>query len=1296
MSYERKPLQILGGGLNLLPPGDKTPTGDYLLAQNWRADRVGKLVGRYGYPLAFSISGAPYAHSAAIHGGASGDLYVGAGTALYVNGSSAQTGFDGGRLGLVPMNGWMWVCNKSKQGKHNTALGWNTWDLAAPATAPVGTPAANWGPPSANPVTYNTALQGTTYRHYLSVNATFFTNRATTASAVLNFDAVSFPHVNPSINGMPVIGAGIPAGTTVVSATSTTVTLSSTVTVAAGTCITFGNYWFLENGYAAGQLALTLATCAGSDPYVTAVSSGYDLGGTPYKVTITPSASNIIIIVSGSDSNPTVSLCNGSISSSLPYGTYRIWQTFLSSDLSTESNPGPPSVAVNVYNAAIQVSALAAPVDSSVGYVNLYMSGGSLPDAYLVASMIPSTVGSPATVAGILMPDTTAVSNGDVMSITNDPAPAAAGIVGPYLGRAYAFCTTANPNRLFYSSVEQPQYFPGSGNPDRGNWVDVGLDAEPIVWCTIHSGALIIYKQRSIWRLRGDPETGTLDQITDSIGLANAFAVAVAGQVDYFVGPRGLYRNTIDDIQEVTGPVVPVFEGNAANGGALTPIGAALNYLTSDSAPPNSLSVGYGAGHVYVSYYEKRVSGSGWVMLVFNEQTGKYFYHRNGLNIIGFQGFLFNGINVLGLTGDGSSHAYGYVLDDFRAFGTTDPSSTPIECVMQTRYEDVGQPDNQKCWIEVVIDFEFSGDTATVYAGYDTGSVSLTSLGTISGTGRQQKSFPLNSGDGVLAKNISIAIDCSSSSQSIIHNVYLYYYVEARLAAGASTLPTDLGSAKIKQAKELELDINASGGAVAAKLWSDLPGNVLALRQTATVAANSGRAILKFPFSVVEGYLWKLTLAAAANPFRLYSARLLMRVMGTYIEAYEAAAGFVWDSMEHTFESGLTHISKAFAISLAMLPIKRAREIRLQIDTYGGDVTLTLLTDLPGDAQAVRFTTTVNSGSVGRRFVNVPLPAGTNAPIEGRLFRLQLSGASKFVLYDIAMEILAVGVYLEASETGDGAVYDSRELDFGSLKPKEARELELDIETTGSITATLYSDMPAASVSPGALQQVFQSPGVATSGRQTVRLPLTVAAATEVFANGRQFRLILSGNNAFRLYGARLSLREFGMFLTSDEASGGGLWDSTPLDLTLQRPKSFKRLQVDLTTGSSPVTVTVLTDQSGTLAPVYTTTAVTSSVRKAVTLTLPPGTRGTLVQVQISGAGAALYGAKIWWRPLNDSKAGWAWTPLPVPPTAPEWVSSPFPVNPTEPQWFWAKLLSVEETSESWTWVDVPFEVTGS
>lgn len=1400
MGYQRKELQILGGGFNLLPPGDKTPKTDYLLAQNWRVDRVGKLVSRYGYTPKFSFIGPGWAHSAAVYGGVDGLYFIGASGGLYLLAGAVVTsvsgGFDGNRLAMVPMNGRMWVMNRWQTGQ---------------------------------------------------------------------FDPVARVYQPWSVIAAP------PSG-----------------------CV--------------------------------AAAGAADAGG--------------------------------------PNGTgaaaYSFYVTFVTADLSMESNPSPVSVlaggAVGGIDLASQDPILTGIPISGALHRNIYATGGTLGQAYLVATINDSTTtavtfndtdhaANPGSLELEAWSDLSATNNGVVMPTDNDPAPLGTGMVGPYFGRLIAWSTVGAVNRLFWTNPETPQYWPGAADPAVGNWVNVGMDGEEIVWCTMHTNVLVIYKERSIWRLVGDPDTGYLEQLSDGMGLVNAYAVASAGAVDYFVGPNGLYRNNLDSIQDISGGIRPLFDSRLTNSGPMTPPGQILpgsSFLT-NSVDCYHVALGYALGKLYVAFQEVPMTWgttSTGPMLVYHEADQRWMYHRNGLATIGFQGFLFDGVEMVGLTGNGQNMTAGWNVDDFGGRwaqdGTADWSQA-IECVYQSHYEDAGLQDNQKCWLEVVVDIELAGDTALVYAGYDNGTVALAQVGAgITGSGRQSVSLPLGT-DGTLARNISVAVYCLANHPVTVHNVYLYYYEEARLAVAASTLPTDLGSAKVKQCKELQLDINPSGGAVGVNVYSDLPGNQLAVRQTPTVATAAGRAVWKYPFPVTEGFLWRLALTATGGPFRLYSARLLMRTVGVYVEAYEAAGGFVWDSMELSFESGITHITKAFQIALAALPIKRFREISLTIDTFNAAVTVTFLTDLPGNAQAGRWGTTINTGTAGRRFVRLPLPAGTAAPIEGRLCRLQLSGTSKFVLYEASVETLAVGVYIEAYEAANGAVYDSREMDFGTPAMKEAREIELDLEMVGPgvVQAAVLSDFSPTYT------------GTATpAGRQKVMIPLTVNAALDQFVEGRMLRLILSGSVAFRLYGARIRVRPFGQYLTGYETQAGALWDSTELDLGSPNVKQFREVELDLwaygaytvtvytnlpggqmasrvvssqaatvgrtkvhiplpqgnvpdnyifghlvrvtitssgaavklfgahidqlaigvyvesyeagqgsvwdslasdlgspsdktfdelrfetdTDGAAwvtvytdlpgesftskgrfpltwgatsrhfatvplpagvegrsvrlvvssaagfrlykaqvraaqvgrylcaqtpagndalttlefdfrserrklyhkleidlradfPVNLVVLTEQSGQLAQVYTKLLSTPSGRAPVSVVLPPGIRGRLLRVALTGGPARVYHVRVWTRPVNEPAAQWKWEDYPleesdvlpkwadlpleatapgfswadlgVEPTKPEWAWAPFPVTPTEPQWWWAKVLSVEETPDTWTWVDVPFEVTG-
>jgi len=92
--YKLEKLQILNGGFTLLTPGDKTPKEGLLLAQNFRVDRQGRLVSRWGYPQKFSITGPSYAHTAAVAGGVEGNYYVAANSLLGANPCAVYFNFN--------------------------------------------------------------------------------------------------------------------------------------------------------------------------------------------------------------------------------------------------------------------------------------------------------------------------------------------------------------------------------------------------------------------------------------------------------------------------------------------------------------------------------------------------------------------------------------------------------------------------------------------------------------------------------------------------------------------------------------------------------------------------------------------------------------------------------------------------------------------------------------------------------------------------------------------------------------------------------------------------------------------------------------------------------------------------------------------------------------------------------------------------------------------------------------------------------------------------------------------------
>lgn len=1130
MGYERKKLQILGGGFSCLPPVDKVPDTDYLLAQNWRSDAKGRLISRAGYPSVFSIAGAGIAHSAANMGGAASPYYVGCNSAitaptsaLYYNGNTTPiaTGFDGGRIGFASQNGFMYVMNRLMQGRHSAAGGWETWTLTPPPASP--TVAAGSSPSPVTTVTYTYGTIGTTIASSVSTGSQTVTPASMTLAdgtpitsgmqlAVSNADGTQFELVTVTgITGstftatfaLSKTGPGIwvwdPASKYVHSLTIAGVT-----------------YGFIQNGYGNSQIPLQMAGAAAGD---TNCAVAYD--GVSQNLVITPIIPNTLIAVSGSDSNPDTNLATGGITS-LPNGTYQFYLTFQSADLSLESDPGPASAAITVVaqNIAVTIPTADAPADARIGFVNIYATGGNLGQAYRVGQ-VASTVSSPATSFLDTISDAQATNNGIAMPIANGLPPAAKGIIGPYFSQLYAWAPATNKNRLYFTQPNLPQYW--NTDPAVGDWVDVGLDDEEIVWCSIHGNLLVIYKERTIWTMIGSsPTTATLEQVYEGMGLVSAFALAPAGAIDYFVGPNGLQLFDMNAVHEISGDILPLFNQSIANDGtALTPPGSVLpgTAFNSTSTDCYAIALGHALGRLYISYAEMTSGSPQFNLLVYDEGklpeqqallrvedspqgAGRWFYHRNAITgtIGGFFGFFFDGNAMCALTGIQSGAAQGFSLADFRSFLAEDAGSVAIECVYQSHYEDCGFPDNDKMYLEVAVDYEFSaGASANVLFSFNNGVIVPVVAGTLAAGARQTISFgfnpslfPANVDGGVLARNLSVLIDATATGLAIVHNVYIFYYVEARLAVVASTIPTDLGAAKNKECKELQLDIDMGAGTADIAIFSDLPGNAIASRESLTVAAG-GRGVFHYPFATIQGFLWQVVIGAnSPYTFRLYSARLLMRVIGVFVQASESAAGFVWDSMQFPLGSG---------------DVSTLDQLRFEMET-SGTASVDLSTDLPGETPTDKGTYALASGATARAWVTVPLPAG----IEARSLRLQTTGAANYRLYRVQVRHGHVGRYLAVTTLNGNDAFNTLEFDLASERIHMFKRIEIDLRADypGSVTMNVYTNQD------GVQLAVMKTAALSTpNGRQTLVVILPPGI------RGRLLRVQLTGAVAARIYKIR-------------------------------------------------------------------------------------------------------------------------------------------------------------------------------
>jgi hypothetical protein len=541
-----------------------------------------------------------------------------------------------------------------------------------------------------------------------------------------------------------------------------------------------------------------------------------------------------------------------------------------------------------------------------------------------------------------------------------------------------------------------------------------------------------------------------------------------------------------------------------------------------------------------------------------------------------------------------------------------------------------------------------------------------------------------------------------ASVEALSVGVYVEAY-EATAGAVYDSREVDFGIPNVKEVRELELDIETTG-AVALSVIADQTGTM-----TPANVTTSGRQQVMIPLTVnaaseqfVEGRLVRL-LISGSSAYRLYGARFKVRPFGEYFTANESALGAFWDTT---------------SIDLGTQSPKQLRAVELDIWAYGA-FTVTVYTDQPGNSLTSRVTSS-QSMTTGRTKIQIPLPQGTvpDNYVVGRIARVTVTSSAALKLFGARIDARPLGMYIESYEATAGAVWDSTPLDLGSADDKYFDQLRFELDSDDAVSAAVYTDLPGEAFASRATASLTSG---ATS-RHWATMPLAAGNYNSPWAvEGRSIRTVLSSASGFRLYKAQVRAGRVGRYL----AVGSDALATLEFDFASERTKALKQIEVDLR-AEGTVTVTVLTNQSGstpgTMAQAYTTTVITIG-RQTFVLPVTPGVRGKLIRVQLASTSAArIFRVRARLRPLNEeaqgtawewvdypleesdvlpkwvdlpvpeTPAGFSWAELPVKTTPVEWEWAPLPMVPTEAQWFWSKLLAVEETPDTWTWVDVPIE----
>ncbi len=657
--------------------------------------------------------------------------------------------------------------------------------------------------------------------------------------------------------------------------------------------------------------------------------------------------------------------------------------------LGHESNPGPASATVKLTNQVAELSNIPLP-PPGITARHIYRTGGGLTSALRVG-----TVWDADTTFVDMKSDAELQAANIELEFDHDPPPAAMGLVGPYYGKLIAFRSAAHPNRMWWTPTARPWYFPGSDDDFEGNWMDVGDDNEAIVAITFHKRLLVIYKERSIWRLQGDPDSNDPELANSNVAIFGGMrAVVSAGAHDYYLGADGVYRFNGDFEERVSRKLDPIFQGNYTEIGHTT-AGARVNVPPMDHSWNQHSALGFEPGRLYLSY--PRDGSSTWTECVAYEvDSGNWANYSLGSGA-GFSAFGKQGGNFPLLMAAG-----GNVFENNQR--ETDAGAA-IPLTWQSAFLDQGLPDNPKMYADLVIDYrtaEANQTTSTLAASvmYDYGVA--VALGNLSSNVRTKARFPLGTGGkGRQATNISVRIAGSASSTVTIFGVYIHYYVLPRQGLTFDSGVFDLGTDQAKLMDRFELEFECAG-AVNWTFYSDLPGGVLTQRDTGTISATAGQRNITVPIGAAGYYGRRGRLVlTSTQTLVVHGLRIRTLPIGVYLDG------------------SLSEFWQTQPITLTGSPdsLNLYREIELLAESTGA-ATLEVWTELPGRALTKRKEFSL-AETAGRRPFNFRLPGDcqgqtiqfkltpadgvTTMLLKGAIFAKPLGVESAWAWYPIQM-----------------------------------------------------------------------------------------------------------------------------------------------------------------------------------------------------------------------------------------------------------------------------------------------------
>lgn len=472
---------------------------------------------------------------------------------------------------------------------------------------------------------------------------------------------------------------------------------------------------------------------------------------------------------------------------------------------------------------------------------------------------------------------------GVIMADDHDPPPPARIVANQvYNGRIVVANSSDHPNRIWYTDSLEPAFFPGANNANSGNWVDVGTDSgDAILAIAVRPLTLIVYRQRSIWRVLGDFDdpNSRIDPIVPELGIAGPRAMVSTSLGDYFAASagRGIYSFNNDWAQKISDKVDPIWRSLPTE-----------NFQPLGKGHESQIALGYRDGRLWCSY--PLSDGFPAPALKYHIESKRWFAGSEG-----YGAFLDAGSEFIGVNGD--VHA----LESVYEAGAT-------AIAFQSQYHDCNLPDNEKTWADLVISHNTQGAVLTVTIRLDKDANPTNDsfvLTTIASNGLTQQIIPLLypsnyaiaelQGESIRSFSLSIRISGFGAQDAPIvidGPMLVHYHVEARKAKRFDTFPMDLGTQQVKVIDQVQFDVDATDTAnpslAAAKLqfYSDVPGGTMVLRNASQcqVGPTTGRSSeVVIPAQPVVGRLVRAVITTPTD-FKIYGMRARVLAIGVYLD----------------------------------------------------------------------------------------------------------------------------------------------------------------------------------------------------------------------------------------------------------------------------------------------------------------------------------------------------------------------------------------------------------------------------